>query len=403
MTAGQESWFDIESFTDSLRGVTAVDLHFGPGRVLTLGELLDRMGGRRALVIGGKGTLSNGALRSRLDEALGGRWVGTYSGVTPRKRVESVFACIERMSEVGADTILGVGGGSSMDIARQASAFAGDGRSLDELVETARIGAVGSISSRGGAWPVMLLPTTLAGADVSAGGSIEVLSAGESPDGQPRRVHGRVSPELVVLDARVIALTPLSALRGSLMNGVNKALEALYAVDRFPPGEAWASFGLRLAVDQLQRPRWNDVAWLEHLVVGVVLGSLYRRSSIIHAFAHALARHTPVQQGAYHAVTGPAMMRYLGKRGVLPVDRLAPVLLPGRSADQVDDEQLAAVFAGICDGLGYPSRLSKIVDLDGGAIEAIATYACSDPLMRRSPLPSPLKSYEAMTVLRSMM
>jgi len=53
---------------------------------------------------------------------------------------------------------------------------------------------------------------TFAGADISGGGSVEILPASEAPDSQPTRVVESMMPVAMVYDPRLFESTPMGAL-----------------------------------------------------------------------------------------------------------------------------------------------------------------------------------------------
>jgi alcohol dehydrogenase len=162
------------------------DVIYGRGRTGVLGERLDDRGLDRALVVCGSNVGANDAVMEPVRTGLGGKLVGVFDGTTSAKRIETAEAAVERLQAVDADVIVGVGGGSSLNVARQMSALAADGRSAAALREEAEAnGTVVTPDPDGPLVPVVVVPTTLTGADLSAGGSLTVLSREESPTGQP--------------------------------------------------------------------------------------------------------------------------------------------------------------------------------------------------------------------------
>jgi len=236
-----------DSFDHEYRGC---EILFGRGRVGGLGEYLGERGLDDALVVCGSNVGANDDLMGPIREGLGDRLAGVFDGTTPAKRVETAYDLLDRRSEVDADVLVAVGGGSSLDVARQATVLSADGRDLAELRSDAESDpdGVGPLAPDGTpSIPFVVVPTTFAGADVSTGGSLEVFAADTSPTGQPVSVSGGgAMPIADVADPTVFETTPRSALAGSAMNGFNKGVETPYASDATPMSDAAAVHGLRL-------------------------------------------------------------------------------------------------------------------------------------------------------------
>ncbi|HSR43081.1 MAG TPA: iron-containing alcohol dehydrogenase family protein [Longimicrobiales bacterium] len=371
----------IADFVHEHRGCEIV---YGRGAVGRLGHLLAARGLERALVVCGARVGANDAVIEPVRRGLGGRLVGVFDGTTPEKSAEAVFAGIERMRRGGADVLVGLGGGSSLDVARQISVFAADGRSLGELRDAARRGPLDRPVDRG-ATEVVVIPTTLAGADLSAGGSVEVLPAHDSPTGDPVRVGGSAMPTAAVYDPDLFETTPAGPLLGSAMNGLDKGIETLYARDASPVSDAPAIHGVRLLRSAL--PRLDDAGAMEAAVAGVLLVQLQRKIGIVHAFGHGLSHRYDVQQGLAHAVLVPHVLSYLlgkvdGRRDLLAV---ALGVDPAPPTPEALAEAIVGSVAGLRDALGLPDRLRDLGPVAEADLPAIAAYVRDDPPTARGP------------------
>lgn len=361
------------------------DLVYGRGCIDQLREILAEHGQERALVVCGSNVGANEALMGPVRAALGDRLAGVFDETTPAKSVRTVYDGIDAMREFEADVLVGVGGGSSLDVARQTSVFAADGRSLDDLLAAARDDDVDPIGPNGPPTPVVVVPTTFAGADVSSGGSIEVLSADESPTDQPVRVKGSVMPQAVVHDPALFETTPLGALEGSAMNGFDKGLETIYSKGPTAVTDATAVHGLRQLADAFPRLSANDPDVMARAVQGILLVQFHRRTSVVHAFGHGFARRYPVQQGDVHAVLIPHVLRYVlenvdGRRRLLAeglgVD-------PDEGGDQT--EAIVDAVVAVRDSLDVPTRLRDLDPVEEDDLPAIARFIVDDPTLEEAP------------------
>ncbi|WP_440009786.1 iron-containing alcohol dehydrogenase family protein [Halomicrococcus sp. SG-WS-1] len=367
------------------------DLIYGRGCVDRLGGYLAERDLDRAMVVCGSNVGSNEDLMNPVEEGLGERLAGVFDRTTSEKRAETAFEVIDEMRERDVDVLVGVGGGSSLDIARQASVFARDGRSLADLRAGARKGELRSPDSDDERPPVVVVPTTFAGADVSSGGSVEVLSAVESPTDQPVSVSGSAMPVADFADPSLFETTPASALAGSAMNGFDKGLETPYARDANPISDATAVHGMRLLSDALPRVAGDkgpaDAGTIDRAVAGSLLVQLDRKISIVHAFGHGFARRYAVQQGAVHAVVVPHVLRYL----FAEVDANRAALANGfgiDSADRSDAELADAVIDAVTelrDALAVPTRLRELPETRREDVPAIAEFIVDDSPMNRVP------------------
>jgi alcohol dehydrogenase class IV len=378
-----------DSFEYDYRGTALV---YGRGRIETLDERLAERGLERALVVCGANVGSNGDVMGPVREGLGDRLVGVFDQTTPAKSARTAYDGIQMMREVDADVLVGVGGGSSIDVARLASVLASDGRSMDELL--AEIEHDGDVDpARGGelVTPTVAVPTTFAGADVSSGGSLVVATAAEPPVGQVNRMgvdDPRASPAEVCYDPDLFETTPMGALAGSAMNGFDKGIETIYGRGPTPITDGTAIHGLSLLREAFPRLGDGDPSTMDRAVTGIALVQFDRSANVVHAFGHGFSRRYPVQQGVVHAVLVPHVLEYVfehvdGRRDLLA--RGLGIDTGGLSEAAVGAAVVEAVVA-VRDSLDLPTRLRDLEPVDRADVPAIAEFVHRDGALSGGPV-----------------
>jgi len=158
-----EAVTDGRPFEHEYRGC---DLHCGRGCIDRLDDYLAAEALERALIVCRSNVGVKNKLRTMVEAVMGDRLVGAFNATTPEKRAETAYEVIDEMDERDADVLVGVGGGNSLDIARQAIVFAADGRYLSDLREETRRGSIGRPESIDDRTPVVVIPSRFAGANV---------------------------------------------------------------------------------------------------------------------------------------------------------------------------------------------------------------------------------------------
>ena len=359
------------------------DIEYGRGRLGDLGDILEGHGLDRALVVCGSNVGANDELMDPIRDGLGDRLAGVFDGTTPAKRVETAYEVIEAIAETDADVLVGVGGGSSLDIARQASVLAGDGRSHDELEAAAREETLEGLDGEP-VVPTVVIPTTFAGADISSGGSLVVLSAEDSPSGQPITVGGDAMPAANVADPAAFETSPLGVLEGSAMNGFDKGIENLYAREGTPFSDATSIHGLNHLRTSFPKLSEGDSVAFDRAVLGILLVQYERRASVIHAFGHAFSRRYPVQQGHVHGVTAPHALRYVLEEVPSVRWKIAQAFGVDPDSDSLVDDVVAEVTR-VRDGMDIPQRAGELEGADPDDIPALAEFTMNDWMMPQAP------------------
>jgi len=366
------------------------------GSVDLLDEELAAQDCDSALVVCGETVGATPAVIEPVREGLGERLAGVFAETTPAKRLSTAFEAAEVFDAADADAIVGLGGGSSLDTAKVASALAAANRSRDDVGDEFAERGIVTVPD-GDLPPVVAVPTTLAGADLSQLAGITATPESGLVDDPVGGGVGdpKLMPAAVMYDPDLFETTPYGVLAGSAMNGFDKGIETLYSRNASPVTDATAARGLSLLRSNL--PTLGEDEGYENAMDRVVEGTLlvqYGISrpggttlSLIHAFGHGLTAHSDVQQGRAHAVVAPHALRYLfdevdGRRALLA--EAFDVLTEGRSGAEIADGVVDAV-AEVRDALDLPSRLRSVDDIDREDLPAIAETTADDGLLANAP------------------
>jgi alcohol dehydrogenase len=366
-------------------------VRYGAGAAGALDDELASLGAERALVVSGRTVGTTPEVIDPVCEGLGDRLAGVLPETTPDKRVSTALDVVEAMEAEGADALVGLGGGSSIDVSKAAAAIASKD-SVDRAAVGAELEETGTIAVEGETPPVVAVPTTLAGADLS---QVAGINADPATCPVETRVDGGLSDAAlmsaaVVGDPELVATTPESVLTASAMNGFDKGVETLYTSAATPFTDATAVRGLNVLADAL--PALGDSVTVETAtpsLEGLLLvqygisrpdgGTL----GLIHAFGHGLTAYSDIQQGAAHAVIAPHALRYLFGE----VDGRRALLAAALGVEDADDpaEAVVAAVADVRDGLGLPARLRDTDGPDPDQFTDVARAVVDDRLVVNLP------------------
>jgi len=367
-------------------------VRYGNGCVDSLGEELAEFGCDRALVVCGTTVGDTPAVIDPVREGLGDRLAGVFDETTPAKRLDTAFDGLDAVKAHDADALVALGGGSSLDVAKVIAVLASGDRE-PQAVGRELAGTESITVPEGSLLPVVAVPTTLAGAELSTGAGVTAAPPSGLVD-EPASggvSDSRLMPAAVAYDPALFATTPRTILAGSAMNGFDKGIETLYARNATPITDATAVRGLERLREHLGRlgDETPDAAALEPIVEGLILvqygiarpdGSTL---SIVHAFGHGLTRGHDLQQGVAHAVVAPHVLRYVfdavpGRRKLL-----AGALGVGDADDP--GEAVVGAVESVRDGLDLPARLRDVDGPERSALDDVAGVVAVDGLMANAP------------------
>jgi maleylacetate reductase len=248
---------------------------FGPGRSAEIGNAVEEIGCRRALVLA---TSHQKADAEALSERLGALSVGVFAGAAMHTPVTVTLKALEIVRELRADCVVSLGGGSTTGLGK-AIAYRTD-------------------------LPQIVIPTTYAGSEVTP-----IL--GQTEDGRKTTVrHPSILPEVVVYDPDLTLGLPVAMSVTSGLNAMAHAVEGLYARDRNPVSTLMALEGIKAFAGSLpvlvNSPQDAEAradalygAWLCGTVLGAVGMALH------HKICHTLGGSFDTPHAETHAVMLP--------------------------------------------------------------------------------------------------
>ena len=290
----------ITSF--SYHNPTAIE--FGWGALARLPDLVKSVGGRRALVVGDPGVAQAG-LVNRVVAALGEAIpVTTFTDVESDPDARSVDAGVQLARSKECDVIVGIGGGSAMDVAKVIGVMLTNPGNIRDYNGMGKIGQPGA--------PVIAIPTTS-----GTGSELTIWSVLSDKEQKTKFGVGSVlncariallDPELTMsLPPAITAATGIDALTHALESYVNTATQPISEA-MSEQSMALIARSLRLAVAQ----PGNKEARADMLLASTIAAMAFNstRLGLAHAFAMPLGSRFHIPHGLANAIMLPAVMRF---------------------------------------------------------------------------------------------
>jgi alcohol dehydrogenase class IV len=374
------------------------ELRCGRGCVSELDAVLADRRLDEALVVTGSNVGANRAVMGPVEAGLGDRLAGVFAETTPEKRLGTALAAARRVRDENIDALVAVGSGSSLDVAKVVSALCSHpepGRAAERALDSGTV----PVGPGANPVPIVTVPTTLAGADLSvvAGVGLTLDSVEGSDHDVPTGSLGdrRLMPTALCYDLALFETTPRPVLCASAMNGFDKAVECLYSPHATPVTDATAMRALSLVQSGFETlpAEEMDSERLYEAVSGVVLAQYgistpdAYRASVIHAFAHGFSHDSMAHQGEIHGVLTPHVLELVFDRA----DGRRDLLAAGFGVDDVDatDDDLAAAIVecvvGVRDDLHLPTRLREVDGVSRDRFVHVAEAIRDDSLMAVAP------------------
>jgi alcohol dehydrogenase class IV len=315
----------------------------GRGSISLLGEEVRRLGAKRALVVTDPGVVAAGAHLAALESlSAAGALGGLFADVELEPSPESIEAAAEAVKAAGADLIVGLGGGSSLDSAKGAALLAAHGPPLERFL------GVGKVPP--GCPPVILVPTTAGtGSEATPIVVVKDQATGSKRGLASERLLARAAildPVLTVsLPPFYTVITGLDALVHALESYVNKSAT--------PVTEALCLRAMDLVVANIRRARADggDLEAREAMLcASYMAGCAFAntQTGVIHALGLGVPLEHHLPHGLLMAALCPMGMAYNHAAAPAKFAKVASILGvegPG------DDETLAAASVGAMESL----------------------------------------------------
>jgi len=353
----------------------AQEVIFSAGALTRLGEAPDRFGWNRLLLCTNRSRRANGQVDS-LKSVLGDQLVEIFDRVQPHVQDIQVDEVLALAIEQNADAVIGMGGGSSIGMAKAVSyALSAAFPSNQPFI------------------PVIAIPSTYAGSEMTA--VYGITQAGETP---PRKVtvrDAKIAPKLVIYDPLLTLDLPPGLTASTGINALAHCMEALYSRTRNPPSGAAAIRGIRHIGNALWRcyQDGNNVEARSEMLTGAHLAGLSLASvtmGLHHGLCHVLGGTANVPHGIANSIILPHAIRF-------NADVTAPQLVPAAEALGVSRKGISPIVAmealaqKIFELVGEMNLPQRLRDAGAGLREsdlpALAQLAFQNGTVQNNPKP----------------
>jgi len=275
------------------------------GAVLQLNELLAERGLSRPLFVTDAQLIELGvvspaikSLQKAVDEVV------VFDGIEPDPSERVVYSCLDAFRAGDCDSVIAVGGGSSMDVAKVVSVLA---KGLQDLPE---IYGVGMVS--GERMPLFLAPTTAGtGSEVTP---VAIITTGETTKAGVSSPI--LLPDVAILDASLTLGLPASI---SAMTGIDAMVHAIEAytskIKKNPISDMLALRALKLLSENLNTVLASpgDVTARETMLLGSMFaGQAFANAPVgaVHALAYPVGGHYHIPHGLSNSLMLPTVLAF---------------------------------------------------------------------------------------------
>jgi alcohol dehydrogenase class IV len=354
-------------------------IQFEAGAIRLLGEELAALGVSRPLIVTDKGIVAAGIIERVL--ATGGIAADTaiFDGTPENPTEAAAHLAVAVFRDAGCDSVVAVGGGSAIDLAKAVSLLVTHPAPLAQYASI--LGGLSKITAAKP--PVIAVPTTAGTGSEVGRAALLTLEDG--------RKLGFISPFIIpsvaLCDPELTLGLPRYLTAATGMDTVTHCIETFLSPRYNPVAESIAIDGLARAAKWLRRAteHGDDLEARTEMMMAALQGGLTFQKGLgaVHSLSHPLGglKALRLHHGTLNAVLLPAVLRFNKSVAGAKYETLAVAMGLAPDAD------LAVEIARFSQELGLPATLSAM-RVGADCFDAIAEGAVKDHSTATNPRPA---------------
>jgi lactaldehyde reductase len=359
--------------------------YFGNGAREVLAEEITKRGFKKVFLVSDKSLVEAG-VAAKVEEELKKANIEytLYSEIKPNPTIKNVLDGVEACKQSGADLIVAVGGGSSMDTAKGISIVMtnpdrSDIRSLNGLSNTVNKGM-----------PVIAMPTT---AGTAAEVTINYVITDEERKIKMVCVDPHDIPIIAIVDTELMASMPKGLAAATGLDALTHAVEGYITKAHNLMSDMFHMKAIKLIFENLSKavndkdPEAIEKMGYAQYIAGMGFSNV--GLGIVHSMAHQLGAVYDTPHGIANAMLLPTVMRFNGENPET-AQRFREILCEiGRpDAAYLNDQDVINTFVWMISELSKSVGVTqKITDYGAKAedFEMLAEKAMQDPCKPGNP------------------
>ena len=337
---------------------TAASIVVREGAALQLAEIIGRRFGKHLLLVTDPGLKAAGLVDPVVAALIkAGYDVCVFDEVEPDPSRATLNRAVEIGKAHGVTAVVGLGGGSSLDIAKLAALLLGSGEDLDATW--------GVNKATGPRLPLILVPTTAGtGSEVTP---VSIITVGE---GEKRGVSSPlIVPDIAVLDVNLTMSLPRHITAYTGVDAIVHAIEAYSSINanNNPLSRMMACQALSLLCSHIESAvadGKNRTARQAMLLGAMLAGQAFGNSPVgaVHALAYPIGGLYHVPHGLSNALVLVEVMRFNLPNAEEAYAQIAPFAFPDLGHLPVHQRAslLIEKLQALTTTLGLPSGLSSV-------------------------------------------
>ena len=350
--------------------------YFGPGAREVLPKEIARLGFKKAFVATDKDLIKFGVADKVLKVlADAGIPYEVFSDIKPNPTTANVKAGVAAFAASGADFIIALGGGSSMDTAKAVGIITNN----PEFADVVSLEGVADTKKK--SVPIIALPTT---AGTAAEVTINYVITDEANEKKMVCVDPNDIPVMAIVDAELMYTLPKSLTAATGMDALTHAIEGLITKGAWEMSDMFELKAIEMiaryletAVNEPQNAEARNGMAVAQYIAGMAFSNV--GLGVVHSMAHPMGAIFDIPHGVANALLLPTVMEFNMPAAVdkyVQIAKAMDVYSAGMSKEEAAQAAVDAVRA-LAIRVGIPQHLTEL-GINEGDLDRLATAAAAD-------------------------
>ena len=350
--------------------------YFGPGAREVLPKEIARLGFKKAFVATDKDLIKFGVADKVLKVlADAGIPYEVFSDIKPNPTTANVKAGVTAFAASGADFIIALGGGSSMNTAKAVGIITNN----PEFADVVSLEGVADTKKK--SVPIIALPTT---AGTAAEVTINYVITDEANEKKMVCVDPNDIPVMAIVDAELMYTLPKSLTAATGMDALTHAIEGLITKGAWEMSDMFELKAIEMiaryletAVNEPQNAEARNGMAVAQYIAGMAFSNV--GLGVVHGMAHPMGAIFDIPHGVANALLLPTIMEFNMPAAVdkyVQIAKAMDVYSAGMSKEEAAQAAVDAVRA-LAIRVGIPQHLTEL-GIQETDLDRLATAAAAD-------------------------
>ena len=366
--------------------------YHGKGAIVAIADEIKARGFKKAFVCSDPDLIKFGVTK-KVTDILDNAEIAyeVYSNIKPNPTIENVQTGVEAFKNAGADCIVAIGGGSSMDTAKAIGIIItnpefSDVRSLEGVAPT-----------KNPCVPIIAVPTT---AGTAAEVTINYVITDVEKDRKMVCVDVHDIPVVAVVDPDMMASMPKGLTAATGMDALTHAIEGYITQGAWELSDMFHIKAIEIIAKSLRGAVENTDEGREGMALGQYVAGMGFSNvglGIVHSMAHPLGALYDTPHGVANAIILPTVMEYNAPATGEKYRDIAKAMgVDGVDAMSIEDARKAAIDAvkQLSVDVGIPTDLKEIVKAED--IDFLSQSAFDDACRPGNPRDTSVEEIKAL-------